>query len=154
MRTGRISEEEVGQGGAGAGSVTRRTKDRSENVLAAAECSAPDIAEGILLDRENHVIEGTRSNLFWVQNGKLYTSDLAQCGVAGLQRDRVIEYAQQQGWACEIGNFKLSELFAADEIFVVNSLIGLWPVREMQGYSRTNFPVSLQIQEWLNNGSN
>ena len=100
--------------------------NRLENVLAAAECSAPDIAEGILLDMENHVIEGTRSNLFWVQNGKLYTSDLSQCGVAGLQRDRVIEYAQQQGWACAIGNFKLSELFAADEIFVVNSLIGLW----------------------------
>ncbi len=128
--------------------------NRLENVLAAAEWNDEKIAEGILLDGEGHVIEGTRSNLFLVRNGKLYTPDLSRCGVAGLQRDRVIDYAKQQRIVCKISDLMMDDLLSADEVFLVNSVIGLWPVREMPGFNCKQFPVSLQIQDWLNNGSN
>lgn len=128
--------------------------NRLENVLAAAEWNDPNIAEGMMLDQDGHVIEGTRSNLFMVRDGKLFTPDLSRCGVAGLQRDRVMDYARQQNMICKITELTLDDLLAADEIFVVNSVIGLWPVREMYRFNGKSFPVSLQIQEWLNNGSN
>jgi 4-amino-4-deoxychorismate lyase len=67
--------------------------NRLENVLAAAEWNDPAIAEGLLLDQAGRVIEGTRTNLFCVRDGVLITPSLEQCGVAGVQRERVIEWA-------------------------------------------------------------
>lgn len=124
--------------------------NRLENVLAATEWNNADIAEGILLDEDEHIIEGTRSNLFLVRNGNLYTPDLSKCGVAGLQRERVIDYARQHKIVCKITELTMDDLLAADEIFMVNSVIGLWPVRELPRFACKNFPVSLQIQDWLN----
>ena len=122
--------------------------------MASAEWTDDKIAEGIMLDNENNIIEGTRSNLFLVQNGKLYTPDLSRCGVAGLQRDRVIEYAKQQRIVCKITDLTMDDLVSADEIFLVNSVIGLWPVRELLGFTCKQFPLSLHIQERLKHENN
>ena len=111
--------------------------NRLENVLAAAEWNEPDVAEGLMLDEDDLIIEGTRSNLFLVRDGKLYTPDLSRCGVAGLQRDRVISYAEKNKIDIIINNLTMDDLRAADEVFIVNSVIGLWPVREMIGFNCT-----------------
>lgn len=126
--------------------------NRLENVMAAAEWLDSNISEGLLFDEAGHVIEATRSNLFLVKNGSLLTPDLSLCGVAGLQRDRVIEWAMQQGAGCKIATIQMDELLDADEVFLVNNVIGLWPVREMKGYKRSHFPISLLIQDWLVHG--
>ncbi len=127
--------------------------NRLENVLAAAEWNDADIAEGLLLDVAGNVIEGTRSNLFMLNGGELLTPDLSRCGVAGVQRERVLERASVQGMPCRIGQFGLEELLAADEIFLVNSVIGLWPVRELQRRNWNSHPVARQVQEWLNHAA-
>lgn len=124
--------------------------NRLENVLAAAEWSGADIAEGLLLDGDGHVIEGTRSNLFMVRGSVLLTPDLSNCGVAGVQRERVLNWAVTRDISCQIAQFGLDELMAADEIFLVNSIIGLWPVRELQGRIWKQFPVTMKIQRGLN----
>jgi 4-amino-4-deoxychorismate lyase len=123
--------------------------NRLENVLAAAEWNDASIAEGLLMDESGHIIEATRSNLFLVKDGALFTPDLSRCGVAGLQRERVMDWARQGGIRCSIADLLLDELLAADEVFVVNNVIGLWPVREMPGFLRSHFPISLLIQDWL-----
>lgn len=125
--------------------------NRLENVLAAAELAATDAAEGILLDVAGNVVEGTRSNLFMARNGALLTPDLAFSGVAGMQRERVMEWAGRHGVSCRVERFGLAELLGADEIFLVNSVAGLWPVRELQGHRWEEFPLARQIQDWLNN---
>lgn len=124
--------------------------NRLENVLAAAELTDSDSHEGIILDMAGNVIEATRSNLFIVRNGALFTPNLSNCGVAGMQRDRVMDWAKHNGVNCEIAELCLADLLAADEVFLVNSIIGLWPVREMPGFRREQFQVSLRIQYWLN----
>ena len=127
--------------------------NRLENVLATAEWGDAGAAEGLLLDVAGNVIEGTRCNLFMVLGGELVTPDLSNCGVAGVQRERVMEWAAANGVPCRVGQFGLAELRAADEAFLVNSIIGLWPVRELQGRSWSMHPVSIQVQEWLNHAS-
>lgn len=107
--------------------------NRLENVLAASEWHDDLIAEGLLCDQDGYVIEGTRSNLFFIKAGKLHTPDLTSCGVAGVQRDRVLEWAAQHNIPCIIGQFSMEDLFDADEVFLTNSLIGIWPVRELSG---------------------
>jgi 4-amino-4-deoxychorismate lyase len=123
--------------------------NRLENVLAAAEWNDGEIAEGVLLDSSGSLVECTRSNLFIIENGEIATPDLSLCGVAGVQRGRVLEWAASRNIPCRITRFGLDELLRADEVFVVNSVIGLWPVRELQGRIWSEFPVSMQIQKWL-----
>jgi 4-amino-4-deoxychorismate lyase len=124
--------------------------NRLENVLAAGECQEVGLPEGLLQDERGFVISGTRSNLFSLRNGTLYTPDLSQCGVAGVQRERVMAWAAAQGLPCKIKQIRMEELLGADEIFLVNSVFGLWPVREISSYHRTTHPVAWKIQAWLN----
>ena len=138
--------------------------NRLENVLAAAELSdgqlsdsrSPDsrpsgsgIAEGLLLDIAGNVIEGTRSNLFLVSNGKLITPDLSRCGVAGVQRDRVMAWAAQHKMPLQVRHIGMDELLRADELFVVNSIIGLWSISELEQRRLSGFSIARQIRKKL-----
>ncbi len=120
--------------------------NRLENVLAAAEYKAAGVLEGLLLDSQNNVIEGTRSNLFLVSQSRLITPDLSNCGVAGVQRDRVMDWALKRNSPVQVREIKLDEVISADELFLTNSLIGVWPIRELQQQCWTAFPVTTQIR--------
>ncbi len=126
--------------------------NRLENVLAAAEWDDVDIAEGLLLDAEGNVIEGTRSNLFIVTQGILVTPDLSRCGVAGVQRERVMAWAARHGMPLQVRAVSLDEVLHSEELFVVNSMMGLWPIRELEQRSWTGFPVAMRIRQDLNEG--
>ena len=127
--------------------------NRLENVLAASEWQEQDMPEGLLSDLSGNVICGTRSNLFMSRGDILYTPELSRCGVAGVQRDRVMDWSRQHDVTCKVADFGMEELMQADEIFLVNSVFGLWPVRELAGYRRTEHPMAWEIQEWLNDES-
>lgn len=127
--------------------------NRLENVLATMEWNDPEIAEGLLLDVSDHVVESTRSNVFLVRDGGLCTPDLSQCGVAGVQRERVLNWASSNGMSCRIGHFKLEDVLASDEVFLVNSVIGLWPVRRLQQRTWQHHPLSRRIGTWLSNAA-
>lgn len=111
--------------------------NRLENVLAAAECTGYD--EGLLQDSDGRVIEGVRSNLFLFLGNALVTPDLARCGVAGVQRERVIAHAQGLGFSVEVRDVALDELCRADELFLANSVFGLWPVASFADRHWNNF---------------
>ena len=125
--------------------------NRLENVLARSEWDNPNIAEGLMLDYDGNVIEGTMANLFVVVNNGLITPDLTRCGVAGIQRERVIEFAKVQGIQCVVRNIDVDDVLAADEMFLVNSVVGLWPVREfLDGkWDVSKLVISNNASQWL-----
>lgn len=123
--------------------------NRLENVLAAAELDAAKIPEKLIMDASANIIGGTRSNIFLVSKGKLVTPDLSRCGVAGVQRDRVMAWAVQHNMPLQVHDVGLDELMDADEVFVVNSVIGLWPVRELEQRHWPTFPVATRIRRYL-----
>ena len=123
--------------------------NRLENVLAAGEWNDAAIAEGLLMDEAGNVISGTRSNLFVVSQGKLITPDLSRCGVAGVQRGRVMDWAAQHEMPLQVRDVGLDEVLHADELFVVNSIVGLWTVRELDQRRWTGFPVARRIRHNL-----
>lgn len=123
--------------------------NRLENILARAEWCEPSIAEGILLDTDDAVIEGTRCNLFLVEQGQLITPDLSRCGVAGVTRDAVIELAAKKGMGCRIENVSRERLEAADEVILVNSLIGAWPVKRIENRVWNHFVTATSVGKWL-----
>ncbi len=123
--------------------------NRLENVLAASEWDDEEIAEGLLMDVPGNVIGGTRSNLFLVTRGKLVTPDLSRCGVAGVQRDRVIAWAKQNEMPLHVRDVSLEEVLQADELFLVNSLMVLWPLSELEQKHWSDFPVAMRIRKGL-----
>lgn len=123
--------------------------NRLENVLARAEWNDPAIAEGLLLNEAGDVIEGTRCNVFIVEDGVLVTPDLSRCGVAGVTRDLVIAAAGRNNLRCNIAPISLQRLEAATEVFLVNSLIGVWPVAVLEQRRWTDFKVAPLVRKWL-----
>ncbi|WP_432473669.1 aminodeoxychorismate lyase [Amphritea sp. HPY] len=102
--------------------------NRLEQVLARAEWDDSDIREGLVCDSSGNLVEGTMSNLFWVTDGELYTPDLTQAGVAGVIRQRIIELAGDYSIPLHEVCADLSVLQSCDELFLSNSVIGIWPV--------------------------
>jgi len=102
--------------------------NRLEQVLARREWQDTAIREGLLCDTQEHIIEGTMSNLFLVSDGVLQTPRLDGCGVAGVMRSVIIDLAKEAGISLEIGVLSRQDVQQADELFVCNSLIGIWPV--------------------------
>jgi 4-amino-4-deoxychorismate lyase len=125
--------------------------NRLEQVLARQEWEEPDIREGLLLDEEGHVIEGTMSNLFAVKRGTLVTPDLTRCGVAGIMRTVVMEQAGHLGLDVSVKPLPLADVEQADELFLTNSLIGIWPVIGLENRTWSTGPVSRQLQKRLAN---
>jgi 4-amino-4-deoxychorismate lyase len=105
-----------------------KSLNRLENVLARAEWSDPGVREGLLTDGAGRLIEATAANVFLALGGRLATPRLARCGVSGAQRARVMALAALAGIACEEREIEFAEMQRADEVFLTNSLIGIWPV--------------------------
>lgn len=125
--------------------------NRLEQVLARAEWPEGPIAEGLMLDTEGCVVEGTMSNVFIVQGKRLLTPLLDRCGVDGVMRGLIREAAAELGFGLTEGRLTPAELAAADEIFFTNSVIGIWPVRQLEQQAYRIGPVSLELAEWLKN---
>ena len=105
-----------------------KTLNRLENVLARSEWFDASIREGLLCDAAGRLVEATMSNVFLVVAGAIVTPLLTRCGVAGAQRDRIRDLSAAGGITCDVRDIAFAELEEADEVFLANSLIGLWPV--------------------------
>ena len=116
--------------------------NRLENVLARMEWHSPDIADGIFLDTNEHVIECTAANIFARFGDTLITPSLTNCGVAGITRQRIIELAHTLSLKIKIEAMSLEKLFSADEVIICNSLYGAFQVKSVQ-------VKSVPAQQWL-----
>lgn len=123
--------------------------NRLEQVLARNEWDDEAIQEGLMVDNEGYVVEGTMSNLFAVRNGTLLTPDLARCGVAGVMRQQVLSLAEELGIGCEVVRLRAEALQGMDELFVTNSLIGIWPVARLEGTDYGEAPVTARLMAGL-----
>ena len=105
--------------------------NRLEQVLARSEWDNGDIHEGLMLDIKNRLIEGTMSNLFLVCDGQLMTAPLIDNGIAGIIRETVIKLATRLDIPVMETDLAISDLEKADEVFLTNSIIEIWPVTRL-----------------------
>ncbi|NYS59163.1 aminodeoxychorismate lyase [Vreelandella salicampi] len=97
--------------------------NRLENVLARREWQRDDIAEGLLADQQGNLVEATSMNLFWQQDGVVWTPPLEQCGVAGTLREALLSLQ-----LIVVASLPLRELHCVEQLWVGNSVQGIWPV--------------------------
>jgi len=102
-------------------------------VLARMEATANGAQEAILLGSDGTVREGTASNVFVVQQGKLLTPPI-DCGILeGVTRALVLELAAEAAIPCEEATLLRAELDRADEIFLTNTSWGALAVSFLDG---------------------
>lgn len=124
---------------------------RIEQVLARSEWRDSAIAEGVILDTDEMLVSGTRSNLFWVRDGNLYTPQLSYAGVKGAMRSAILRLAKQQGVRLTEVREPLASLWDAQELFFCNALEGILPVKALaqNQYAVGNDSLTTQLQTGL-----
>lgn len=105
--------------------------NRLENVMARNESNAGHI-DGLMLNANQHVIEGSMSNLFAIKDKQLLTPDLSLSGVNGIMRGIIIELARKSNIKTSVINLTIDDLNCMDELFISNSLIGMKAVTKLR----------------------
>jgi 4-amino-4-deoxychorismate lyase len=123
--------------------------NRLEQIMARTEWDDPAIQEGIMLDINNHVIEGTMTNLFYAKGNEIFTASLHAAGVAGVTRAIIKNLIAEHDLSLIEHDFDREVLLSADEIFVCNSIIGIWPVKQIGNLQFAVGSLTKQIQTWL-----
>ena len=102
-------------------------------VLAGQEAALAGATEGIMLNIEGQVAEGTTTNVFFVSDGILRTPSL-ECGIlGGVTRDLVIELARQASIPFEEGAYPGADLSTASEIFLTSTTREILAVGTLDG---------------------
>ena len=120
--------------------------NRLDQVLARAEWQDDAVQEGLMLDCEGYLVEGTMSNLFWIKNHTVYTPAIERAGINGILRQWLLTYLGRAGIKVVIERFLPESLLAADQVFVTNSVIGIWPVRQLHDQLFSVGPLIRQLQ--------
>lgn len=125
--------------------------NRLEQVLARNEWDNDEFQEGLMLTAQGNVVDGIMSNIFAVLEGKLFTPDLSLCGVSGVMRQTIIKIAKELNYAIYEKDFTKIELEMADELFLSNSLFGIWPINLIGKTRYTKVgKVTKQLQQAIN----
>jgi 4-amino-4-deoxychorismate lyase len=126
-----------------------KTCNRLEQVLARREWTDPGIAESLLFSSSGRLVSGTMSNVFVVEGSRLRTPRLDLCGVAGVMRRVVLREAERAGIAVQEEVLGVADVAMAEEIFLTNARMGVWPVRELDGRVLEPGPVTRRVQQIL-----
>ena len=126
-----------------------KTLGRLEQVIARAEWRDETIREGLMSTPDGIVVCGTMSNLFLVVDGALVVPDLSNCGIKGVMRSVVLDKADRLGFEWRFDDVPRESLAAADEIFVTNSLIGIWPISRIESREVMIGPVTRALMTAL-----
>jgi branched-chain amino acid aminotransferase len=87
--------------------------------------------EGIALDVNGLVSEGSGENIFIVRNGVLYTPPLSNSALSGITRDSVLTIARHLGFTVTEQAMPRELLYIADEVFFTGTAAEVSPIRSI-----------------------
>lgn len=117
--------------------VKHKLTQRAHLILVCKMYQEAGAYEGLLLNENNHITEGTRSNIFFYKNGRFYTPSLETGILHGVTRKKVIEIIKEKGYEIEEGFYTPDDLISAEEIFITFTTFGIVPIKEITGYNKT-----------------
>ncbi|MGD2084786.1 MAG: aminotransferase class IV [Candidatus Aminicenantes bacterium] len=113
--------------------VQHKTFNQLENILAQRPGKDQRVKECILLNTSGYIAEGSKSNLFFVRDGRVYTPSI-DCGLLpGITRKQVIDLLIRQGVRVLQGKYRIEEMQDCDECFCSNSLMEVIPITKIDG---------------------
>jgi branched-subunit amino acid aminotransferase/4-amino-4-deoxychorismate lyase len=103
------------------------------NMVAVDEARRRGADDAVFVGGSGEVLEGPTTNIWWRQDGTLFTPSLELGILAGVTRAVLIEAAPRLGYEVQEGAFPLEELAAADEAFTTSSVREVMPVVQLDG---------------------
>lgn len=101
--------------------------------LAYLEAKKKGFDEAIILNNRGYIAEGSRSNIFLIKDKTLFAPSL-ECGcLNGITRRVIFDLAKRYNFKIYEGNFTMLDLYAAEEAFFTNSLMGIMPMENKCG---------------------
>ena len=88
-------------------------------------------AEGIALDTNGYISEGSGENIFVIRDGKIHTPPLAISVLPGITRDTVVQLARDAGLELVETIIPRELLYIADEIFFTGTAAEITPIRSV-----------------------
>jgi branched-chain amino acid aminotransferase len=79
----------------------------------------------LVLNTDGRVAEAISSNIFLVDNGKVFTPALTEACVAGVMRETIIEHLQSHRIPIIEKGIAIEDLLKADEIFLTDVIHGI-----------------------------
>jgi branched-chain amino acid aminotransferase len=95
------------------------------------EAAANGYAEGIALDANGYISEGSGENIFVVRDGKMITPALGASVLPGITRDSVLQLAAAMGLQVTEGIVPREMLYIADEVFFCGTAAEITPIRSV-----------------------
>jgi branched-chain amino acid aminotransferase len=130
--------------------MAKTAANYANSSLIKMEAVVDGYSEGIALDPEGHLSEGSGQNLFLVRDEVLYTPPLSASVLPGITRDSIITLAQDHGFQVKEQDLPREMLYIADEVFFVGTAAEITPIRSVDkiqiGVGRRG-PVTTAIQQ-------
>ncbi|NLI93806.1 MAG: 4-amino-4-deoxychorismate lyase [Peptococcaceae bacterium] len=120
--------------------TTIKSPDYLNTGPALKELEARDAFEGLWCNPRGEVVEGTRSNVFFVRDGTICTPPASSGCLAGTRRRIVKDLALKLNIPFRDKEVFMEDLLQAEEVFLTNALMGIMPVSQVE-----NTPVSRSI---------
>jgi len=116
--------------------------------LAKAESIKAGYDEGILLNPNGYVTDGSGENVFVVRDGTLLTPPLAAGCLAGITRESIMRIAEDEGIPVREADLVRTELYLADEAFFTGTAAEVVPIREVDDRVLGDpGPITRRVQE-------
>ena len=106
--------------------------------------------EGITLDVNGHVSEGSGENVFVVYRGAIYTPPVGASILLGVNRGFVITLAREMGYEIREETFPREMLYVAEEIFFTGTAVEVTPIRSVDRIKigdGARGPITKKIQD-------
>ena len=102
------------------------------SILAKVEANVAGADDALMLDDLGFVAETNATHVFHVAGDVLRTSTTRACP-EGITRETILEICAAAGIATEVGDFSLTQVYSADEVFVTGTMGGVTPVVAVDG---------------------
>jgi branched-chain amino acid aminotransferase len=102
------------------------------SILAKIEANVAGADDAVMLDHRGFVAETNATHIFLVSDGVLHTPTAAACP-EGITRQAVLDLAAEAGLPTAVGDYSLTQLYCASEMFVTGTMGGLTPVLAVDG---------------------
>lgn len=95
------------------------------------EADVNGYAEGIALDQQGYISEGSGENIFVIRDGKMLTPPLGASVLPGITRDSIIKLAQALDIPVVETIIPRELLYIADEVFFTGTAAEITPIRSV-----------------------
>jgi branched-chain amino acid aminotransferase len=126
--------------------VAKATGVYLNSMLAVTEANRGGYDEAILLTAEGYVADGSGENIFVIKDGEIFTPSLATGILPGITRDSVVQIAADLGYTVSERQLIRSDLYLADEVFMVGTAAEVTPLRSVDDVEIGVGPITLEIQ--------